>query len=231
MLVKAELVILFTRAVYCSSAPLSIVENDHWIDFFKKLKPNFNLPSRYELSNRLLSQEFARVEGRVEQRVATAPCLALQMDGWSNIRRQSIVNVVLNTPEPSFFETIATGADRHTGENIAQLIISVIIKVGPMKVVAIVTDNASSMKLSWRIVQEQYPLITVYGCLLHGIHSFFKDMCTEISVIVEIKNYCSVIMKEVRSSQILLAVFNEKQTDIKDAATAAGNITCKISFC
>ena len=78
------------------------------------------------------------------------------MDGWSDIHRDGVVNVILNTPEPFFFETIHTGADRHTGKNISKLIFGIIMKVGPSKVFGIVTDNASNMKLAWEIVQVRF---------------------------------------------------------------------------
>ena len=199
------------------------MNNDRRILFFKKLRPTFKLPSRYELSNRFLNQEYIRVERRADEKIEAAPCLALQMDGWSDIDRNGIVNVIFNTPEPFFFKTIHTGAHHHTGKNIAKLMFNVIMKVGPLRVYGIVTNNASNMKSAWKIVQERYQHITAYGCLLHGIHLLFKDLCTEVHIIVEIKNYCSLATKEVKSSRILLAIFVEKQTAIKAAAKAKGN--------
>lgn len=218
------MITLLARAVYCSSTPLSIVENEHWTQFFEKLKPSFKLPSRFELSNGLLNAEYFRVKDTVEEKIEASLCLAIQMDGWSNVRREAIINVILNTPEPFFYKTIPTGADHHTGENVAEIMVSIIKEVGPMKVIGIVTDNASSMKLAWKIVCLEYPHITAYGCLLHGLHLFFKDLCSQIDVLTEIKTYCSNIAKEIKASQILLALFNEKQKEIKEAEKNSDNI-------
>ena len=37
---------LFSRAIYASATPFHIMENPHWIKFFKALRPAFVLPSR-----------------------------------------------------------------------------------------------------------------------------------------------------------------------------------------
>jgi hypothetical protein len=32
-------------------------------------------------------------------------------DGWTNIRRESIINYVITTPQPLFYKTSSTGAE------------------------------------------------------------------------------------------------------------------------
>lgn len=97
--------------------------------------------------------------------------------------------MVFNTPEP-FFSNIRTKAEHHTKENMTIIMISIIIEVDPLRIVGIVTDT--------------------YGCLLHGIHLFLKDLCTNLFSIVENKNYSLGVKKEARSNQILLAIFINK---------------------
>lgn len=140
---------------------------------------------------------------KLDQRITDVPFLCLQMDGWSNIHHESIVNIVITTSGTIFVETIPTGSDHHTKRHIADMMIPIIIKVCPLKGIGIVTDNASAMKLAWKILQEEYPYITAYGCLLHGIPFFFKDICSETTCIVVVRKSCVFEVIEVRGSQIL----------------------------
>jgi len=51
---KDNLDVLMARAIYSANCPLNMTENAAWISFFKKLRPSFNLPSRYSISKKLL---------------------------------------------------------------------------------------------------------------------------------------------------------------------------------
>src|ERR1700761_1882674 len=48
--------LLFAKAVYCSAAPLSMFANPHWQQFFHRLRPAWNPPSTFKLSNSLLDE-------------------------------------------------------------------------------------------------------------------------------------------------------------------------------
>ncbi|KAF0751841.1 DUF659 domain-containing protein [Aphis craccivora] len=76
-------------------------------------------------------------------------------DGWINIRNESIVNFVITTPKPILYKSLATGVDRHTGENVAKYIISVIEDTDPRKVFGVVTDNVKNMKKAWTLLTEK----------------------------------------------------------------------------
>jgi len=69
---------------------------------------------------------------------------------------------------PVFFKTLATNAERHTGEYMAKQIDEVITKIGHEKFNAIVTDNARNMEMAKTIICEKYPNIVAYGlCSTH----------------------------------------------------------------
>jgi len=68
---------VLARAIYASGAPLSMTENVYWQAAMKKIRPAYSLPSRYKLSNTLLSAEYDRVRLAVDEELAAAPSLAL----------------------------------------------------------------------------------------------------------------------------------------------------------
>lgn len=77
---------LFARAIYNSACPLSLTEHPDWIDLFQFLRPAFHLPSRHELSNRLLNEEYERLEEDVNSAIARATSVAVMTDSWTNVK-------------------------------------------------------------------------------------------------------------------------------------------------
>ena len=65
------------RAIYASGCPLSFTENSLWVKALHTLRPAYVPPSRYELSNRLLENEYNAVKTKVHDVVVRAPCFAI----------------------------------------------------------------------------------------------------------------------------------------------------------
>ena len=63
-----------------------MTENDYWKMFFKSLKLSFNIPTRHDLSNKLLTETFDNVTTRVHKRIEDADSIGIQCDAWSGIR-------------------------------------------------------------------------------------------------------------------------------------------------
>lgn len=116
------------RSIYASSSPFNLVENVYWKEFFKKIRPADCPPSTYIMSNRLLDDEYKRV--KEYNNILNAKVLGVMCDGWTNLRKERIVNFVVTTPNPVFFKSILTGTDRHTREKMAEEIINVIEEIG-----------------------------------------------------------------------------------------------------
>lgn len=117
----------------------------------KTLRPSWEVPSRYKLSTSHLEEEYNSVKQNVNSKIYESRSLGLMCDGWTNIRRESIINYVITTPVPIFYKTISTGAVSHSGAYIAKEIASIIQDLGPNKVLGVVTDNVKNMKSAWEI--------------------------------------------------------------------------------
>jgi hypothetical protein len=50
----------------CAGIPFETIDNPFIIDMFKTLNPNYQLPSRYTLSERILDEEIAKVERLID---------------------------------------------------------------------------------------------------------------------------------------------------------------------
>ena len=106
--------------------------------------------------------------------------------------------------------SVEIGSSAHTAQYMCEQISIVIEEVGPGKVMALCTDNASNMKKAWELLQEKYPGLQCYGCLAHGLNLMFGDGL-KIATIQKIVTECTAIIKTIKNSHILLAKFREKQ--------------------
>jgi hypothetical protein len=129
-----------------------------------------------------------------------ADALTLVSDGWTDNTGNSIINVLFCTPKPFFFKSVTSNCESHTGEYISNILIGAIDSVGHKKVCAVVTDNAANMKNAWKILQEKYPYLIIFGCLAHGINLLIK-------VILGIHGF-DVILKDVKD---IIKFFKNRQ--------------------
>jgi Protein of unknown function (DUF 659)/hAT family C-terminal dimerisation region len=204
------------RAVYATGTPLSFTENPYWIAAFKKIRPSLKLPSRHQLSNTLLQKEFHKVEDNVKLKIAAADTLGIQCDGWSNLRNESIVNVLITTPEPVVFKSIDTKAERHTGQYMADLMGEVMEANGVSRFLGAVTDNARNMKSAWEILSKKYPdsPAAFYGCAAHILNLLIGDIMKTTSLF-KIQTTCKKIVKDIKGSHKLGSLFKSTQVEKK----------------
>lgn len=68
------------------------------------------MPSRTRLDNELLEDEYTKLSDEMTQEIAVADSLRVGLDGWSNIRRDFIVNILVFTPTHIFYESVDYGS-------------------------------------------------------------------------------------------------------------------------
>lgn len=158
------------KAICVSGAPLSMTEHPLWLDFFRKMHPSYIPPSRCRIASTYLDSQYAEMQNDITTQLKNSKTLHLQCDSWSNIRNESIINIVILKPEPSFVEFIPTTENRHNAQYLAELVIKTIEKYGPDKFLVLIGDNARNMQSALSIVKERFPHIIQLGCLAHLLH-------------------------------------------------------------
>ena len=106
---------------------------------------------------------------KIKQIIEKADCVAIISDGWLNVRGQGIINYIISTPQPVFFNSRGTRDNRHTGLHIAD-------ELRAVKVFALVNDNVANIMAAWSKVEGSYPHITPIGCAAHALNLFLKDI-------------------------------------------------------
>jgi hypothetical protein len=81
--------------------------NMYWKRLLNVLRPAYTPPTRHALSTHLLDAEF-RVQVKVKQIIEKADCIAIIIDGWSNVRGKRIINDIISTPQPVFYKRTNT---------------------------------------------------------------------------------------------------------------------------
>ncbi|GBB99635.1 hypothetical protein RclHR1_03590010 [Rhizophagus clarus] len=79
-------------------------------------------------------------------------------------------------PRLVFFSAHQTGEIRQTGENIAANIDKVISQIDHSKLLAIITDNASSIKKAWKLLAIKYPKVIFLGCIAYLLNLLIGDI-------------------------------------------------------
>lgn len=212
---------LFAKAVYASGIPFATFENPAWRSFFSRLRPTFKVPNRHDLDGKLLDKVYDDLKLIMEKKISEADSLAISIDGWSNIRKESIMNILLFTPEPIFLKSIECKSESHTGEYIAKQLEEVILEKGKEKFIGIPTDNASNMKNAGQRVELKFDWLTWYGCLMHFFNLLLTDLCTLVQRIKEVLALCIAITKEILRTPSLLSIFREKQIEEKQKGDRA----------
>lgn len=172
---KQQLDRMLARAIYSKFVPFDFIHNPHFVEFVRMLRNTYTLPTMHELRGKHLDQLFSNAQMRTEDAIKAAKHVTLVCDGWSNVRRDAIVGFVVCTPSPAFLYSVDTGTEKHDGEYIAKLMGDAIEKIGPAKVLFVVTDNASAMKKAWRILETRFKHVTALGCAAHGVNLLFLD--------------------------------------------------------
>jgi hypothetical protein len=104
------------------------------------------------------------------------------LDGWTSANTTSIYNFIILTPfNQQFLYCLRDfSSSHHTGDFLATEIKKIIDKIGAEKFSAIVTDNASNVRLAREIVTEEYPTILNLRCIAHFINLITKSILGKI---------------------------------------------------
>jgi len=78
--------------------------------------------------------------------------------------------------EAIFLKLIIIGKDCYTGQYIADGLNETIKDISPKNIVAIITDNTSNIKKSWKGVQIEYLEILCFGCGFYITNFLIKDI-------------------------------------------------------
>jgi hypothetical protein len=167
--------ISFAKAIYGTATAFSMADNPLWIEFFQKLRPAWNPPSRYKLAGPLLNLWHSRIESENAILIKKSLGCVLMSDGWSDVCNDNHIQFLLSTPKPIFLKSFHPECNRHSAEYIFNITNSIIKEVH-VKPIAFISDHASNMTKAWKLLQHDHPEIFCYGCGAHALELLATDI-------------------------------------------------------
>lgn len=191
---------------------MSTFEHPLWKETFNLLNPEFNVPSRKMLATSGLETEHAKVKQQINEKISKAVVLHMAVDGWSNIRNESILNIIIYTPEPVFYTFVETKTNRHKADYLTSELSKVIEEIGEDRFFAVVTDNAANMAKCGRSLCNKFDKMIWIGCIAHTLNLLVGDVLRKTCV-KEIFEFVVAVIKNITQSHILTAEFRKHATE------------------
>ncbi|CAN1127439.1 hypothetical protein LINPERHAP2_LOCUS4046 [Linum perenne] len=120
--------------------------------------PGFKPPSYHEIRETLLKEELEEVEATLSifRNEWTKVGCSIMSDGWTDRKRRSICNFLVNSPKGTvFIESLDTSNYSKNTEKVFEMLDEVVEKVGEENVLQIITDNASAYKAAGAKLMEK----------------------------------------------------------------------------
>ena len=162
----------FARHYYSTGTSFYRSECPDLAEALNKVRPGLCAPSRKRIATTLLDEAYEETQKELTDMFKkTQAYSTLATDGWSDIRRSSIVNyIAANGSVAAFLEAQEASSESHTSEWLATEANKIFEKYDYIKWAGSVTDNASAPKGSWKILEKLHPDKFFYGCITHTLH-------------------------------------------------------------
>src|SRR6266496_2701646 len=100
------------------------------------------------------------------------------MDGWTDPKQQSILSYIIITPSRKeyLYSLQNFSSDHHTAKFLTKQINEIIMKIGPNKISAIISDNAANIAAARSEISSKYPTIINLKCITHYFNLIFQNI-------------------------------------------------------
>ncbi|CAN1787712.1 hypothetical protein LINPERHAP1_LOCUS17765 [Linum perenne] len=120
--------------------------------------PGFKPPSYHEIRETLLKEELEEVESKlcIFRNEWTKVGCSIMSDGWTDRKRRSICNFLVNSPKGTvFIESLDTSHYSKYTQKVFEMLDDVVEKVGEENVIQVISDNASAYKAAGAKLMEK----------------------------------------------------------------------------
>ncbi|TFY74736.1 hypothetical protein EWM64_g9276 [Hericium alpestre] len=178
---KANLLLLRRDLVF-TNTPFSRPESPFFRKFTSVLRPTYPVPSRYMLIQKYLPGEEANVHLDDVKRLSSERDFTVLTDGWEDLLKRSVYGTLL--AQVSEFPVVLglknLSGERNTADKILETVDDALTKkdVLASKVLAVCTDNPTTMRAFRRKFSEKYPWVITTYCFMHGINTIIRKITT-----------------------------------------------------
>lgn len=216
---------LLFELLLATNAPFSLLDSKAFKDFVRSLNPLFEPFSRYNLTMERIPRYTAVVKQEVQEAIDKEKWISVGIDGWSTRANEGLygVTVITGGGNEYIYDALNLGAEKASADNLMMALDPIIKRLGPKKVVAIVTDGAANMKKLRELAEASYKHCSGIYCVVHALNLFclsiFKDSQIEKCFglccrIIECFNKSNKLTEILRESNVNLGESTYKLTSI-----------------
>eukprot|EP00762_Andalucia_godoyi_P000503 ANDGO_05265.mRNA.1 hypothetical protein PHYSODRAFT_457372 len=217
-------------ALVSANIPFHVLENIKIQAFLSHL--GYTAPSPSTVHRRILPETVCLARHKIVEKIRKTEFLTLSSDTWSNQRNESITNcVAICDGEAVFFGAEHSPMQSKTAEYYA-LFLDKAISLHNIhdKVAGIVTDNASVMHKSWRLLQPKYPETLFVGCHAHMLNLFFNDVFSKIKCRPVSSRNLETASQTVEMDDVVREVELEDDLELDDSIAGNDNALNGVKF-
>jgi len=208
---QAEHTEYLIRWLICDLQPFTTVDNVYFREFIKHFCPQYTIPRRQQVKDLIMSA-FINRRTKIASELQIEGQCSLTADIWTSINQDAYLGITIHYIDSNwnlrnFLLDIIPFTTRHTGENIANEIITILNEFNILdKVIALTTDNESAMVVCGRKLAEslgsQLSLVTFshYRCAGHILNLGVKQ---GLELIGDPINKVHELMNKIKNSTLL----------------------------
>ncbi|XP_020203984.2 uncharacterized protein LOC109789440 [Cajanus cajan] len=142
-------------------------------------------PSYHDVREKLLKQAVIETDSMLEEfkKEWKRTGCSIMSDGWTDKKRRSICNFLINSPKGTvFLYSLDTSDISKTADKVFKMLDDVVNYVGEENVVQVVTDNAANYKAAGEMLMQTRKNLYWTPCAAHCIDLIFEDFEKKLKV-------------------------------------------------
>lgn len=182
--------------------PFLLVKSPSFQNLIHFSNKNYKIPSYKTVQKKLLNSCFQNHQMNMMEELRRAQFIAVCFDGWQNVVRNKIVNVVACIRYPLLLCSVRVDESLDS-EMYKQIVWKAIVDHGiDLKVVQVMSDGENTVDKARRLLQVQSRIITSSYCKSHGLNLLIKDLM-DMDSINRIRRFLVKILKRIKYSSVL----------------------------
>ncbi|BAT78621.1 hypothetical protein VIGAN_02132200, partial [Vigna angularis var. angularis] len=173
---------------YTSVIPFNVIRNPAFAkmcEMIGKYGVGYKPPSYHDIREKLLKQAVKKTDANLEEykeEWKKTGC-TIMSDGWTDRKRRSICNFLVNSPRGTvFLYSLDTSDISKTADKVFKMLDDVVEFVGEENVVQVVTDNAANFKAAGELLMQKREKLYWTPCAEHCIDLIFEDFEKNLKV-------------------------------------------------
>lgn len=183
--------------------PFSLIEDRGFIEFTKSLDPFYEIPSKFELSQQMLSARYDSIVDKVKQGLKSAEYITLSTETWTSPTSGSYFGVSAHFIsndwifEHAFLDCVEF-SQNPTDQHLKTEILNIINSWGIQnKIVAVVTDNTEQIKSAVCVKGWDHAV-----CFAHKLNSAVQD-AVKITIICSLHKKAKDIVEYFHENSVV----------------------------